>query len=61
MWQDLAAAFGLFLILEGLLPFVAPNLWKDSFRRILEFSEGQLRTVGLISIVAGLLLYLWVV
>jgi uncharacterized protein len=61
MWQDLAAAFGLFLILEGLLPFVAPNLWKDSFRRILEFSEGQLRTVGLISMVAGLLLYLWVV
>jgi uncharacterized protein len=61
MWQDLAAAFGLFLILEGLLPFVAPNLWKDSFRRILEFSEGQLRTVGLVSMVAGLLIYLWVV
>jgi uncharacterized protein len=61
MWQDLAAAFGLFLILEGLLPFVAPNLWKDSFRRILEFSEGQLRTVGLVSMVAGLILYLWVV
>jgi uncharacterized protein len=61
MWQDLAAAFGLFLILEGLLPFVAPNMWKNSFRRILEFSEGQLRTVGLVSIVAGLLLYLWVV
>jgi uncharacterized protein len=60
MWQDLAAAFGLFLILEGLLPFVAPNLWKDSFRRILEFSEGQLRTVGLISMAAGLLIYLWV-
>ena len=59
MWQDLAAAFGLFLILEGLLPFVAPNLWKDSFRRILEFSEGQLRTVGLLSIGAGLLVYLW--
>lgn len=61
MWQDLAAAFGLFLILEGLLPFVAPNLWKDSFRRILEFSEGQLRTVGLVSMVTGLILYLWVV
>ena len=59
MWQDLAAAFGLFLILEGLLPFIAPNLWKDSFRRILEFSEGQLRMVGLVSIIAGLLVYLW--
>ncbi len=61
MWQDLAAAFGLFLILEGLLPFVAPTMWKDSFRRILEFSEGQLRTIGLISIVVGLSIYLWVV
>jgi uncharacterized protein len=59
MWQDLAAALGLFLILEGLLPFVAPKLWKESFRRILDMADGQLRTIGLISIIVGLVIYLW--
>ncbi|MCC6868039.1 MAG: DUF2065 domain-containing protein [Burkholderiales bacterium] len=42
------------LILEGLLPFAAPRLWRDAFRRIGELSDGQIRFMGLASIVAGL-------
>lgn len=49
-------AFALMLLIEGMLPFLAPKIWRDMFRRITEFSEGQIRFLGLSSIVLGLLL-----
>jgi uncharacterized protein YjeT (DUF2065 family) len=53
------SALGLVMVIEGLLPFAAPMLWRDTFRRLLELSDGQLRGMGLFSIAAGLLvLYL---
>jgi hypothetical protein len=48
------AAFALVLVVEGLLPFVAPALWRESFRRLVLLTDGQLRFVGLVSIVIGL-------
>jgi uncharacterized protein YjeT (DUF2065 family) len=39
-----------------LLPLVAPRAWRDAFRRITDLSDGQLRFIGLISIVAGIIL-----
>ena len=56
----LLMAFALMLILEGVLPFLAPNLWRDTFRRITQMSDGQIRFVGLSSMLVGLLLLLWV-
>ena len=53
----LLAAFGLMLILEGILPFVAPRIWRDTFRRAVELSDGQLRFVGLGSMAIGLLIF----
>jgi uncharacterized protein YjeT (DUF2065 family) len=44
------------LVLEGLLPLVAPRAWRDAFRRITDLSDGQLRFIGLISIVIGIVL-----
>ena len=52
-------AFALMLVLEGALPFVAPSLWRDTFRKITQMSDGQIRFVGLSSIIVGLLLLLW--
>lgn len=54
MGETLWTAFALLLVLEGLLPFVAPRLWRDSFRRLTELTDGQLRFVGMISIGIGL-------
>ena len=51
---SLLAAFGLMLVLEGLLPLVAPKLWRETFRRITEMADGQLRFFGLTSILIGL-------
>jgi uncharacterized protein len=52
-------ALALMLILEGVLPFLAPNLWRDTFRRITQMSDGQIRFVGPSSMIVGLLLLLW--
>jgi hypothetical protein len=52
-------ALALMLILEGVLPVLAPNLWRDTFRRITQMSDGQIRFVGLSSMIVGLLLLLW--
>lgn len=59
MSETLWTALALVLVLEGLLPFFAPRLWRDSFRRLTELSDGQLRFVGVISIGIGLI-GLWV-
>ena len=46
------------LVLEGLLPFIAPQAWRETFKRMIELKDGQLRFVGIVSILAGLLLVL---
>jgi uncharacterized protein len=45
------------LILEGLLPFISPKVWRDMFERATRMSDGQIRFVGLCSVSAGALLY----
>lgn len=52
----LLMAVALMLIIEGLLPFLLPSVWRDTFRRLTEMSEGQIRFIGLSSMIAGLLL-----
>ena len=49
-------ALALVLIIEGVLPFLAPSLWRDVFRRIIQMSDGQIRFVGLSSMIAGVLI-----
>lgn len=55
----LLAAFALMLVIEGILPFLVPSLWREGFLKMTEMSDGQLRFAGLASMVSGLaLLYL---
>jgi len=48
------------LVIEGILPFLFPTLWRDTFRRLLVLTDGQLRFVGISAMLAGLLLLYWV-
>ena len=52
-------AFALMLVIEGILPFLFPTQWRETFRRIIQFSDGQIRVIGLTSMLAGLLLLLF--
>lgn len=49
-------AFALMLVIEGLMPFIAPRVWRETFRRVTELADGQVRFLGLSSIVVGLIL-----
>jgi uncharacterized protein YjeT (DUF2065 family) len=51
--ETFLAACALVLVLEGLLPLVAPGAWRDAFRRLTELTDGQLRFIGLLSIAIG--------
>jgi uncharacterized protein YjeT (DUF2065 family) len=53
--ESLWIALALVLILEGLLPFVAPRLWRETFNRMIALTDGQLRFIGLIAIGFGLI------
>ncbi len=49
-------ALALMLVLEGILPFLAPAAWREAFSRMIRLKDGQLRFMGLVSMLAGLLL-----
>ncbi|HEY0841647.1 MAG TPA: DUF2065 domain-containing protein [Methylotenera sp.] len=51
-------ALGLMLVFEGLLPLLMPQAWRETFMKMVALKDGQLRFVGLISIIGGLLLIL---
>ena len=60
MGELLFGALALMLVLEGLLPFLSPTTWRTMFERATRMSDGQIRFMGLISLLAGLLLFaLW--
>lgn len=55
-WDVMLAGGALMLIFEGIMPFVAPDVWKNTMRQAIALSSGQLRFVGMLAIVAGLVL-----
>jgi uncharacterized protein YjeT (DUF2065 family) len=56
MATTLLVAVALMLVIEGVVPFLAPAFWREAFRRITQLSDGQIRFFGLASMTAGLLL-----
>jgi uncharacterized protein YjeT (DUF2065 family) len=56
MMQILLTAIALMLVIEGILPFLVPGLWRETFRKLIELSDGQIRFIGLTSMLIGLLL-----
>jgi uncharacterized protein YjeT (DUF2065 family) len=52
-WNDLWAAFALYLVLEGILPFLNPGGAKRALASLSQMDERALRLVGLGSMIAG--------
>jgi uncharacterized protein len=58
-WTDLLAAFALYLVLEGIMPFLSPPFMKRVMLSFAQSTDRQLRVSGFASMLAGLfLLYL---
>lgn len=56
MWDTLLIAFALMLVIEGILPFLLPGMWREAFKKLTEAGDNQIRFIGLTSMLAGLLL-----
>ncbi len=56
LWQDLLAALGLMLVLEGILPFANPGQWRRAMLMASQLQDGTLRTIAGVSMLLGLLL-----
>jgi uncharacterized protein YjeT (DUF2065 family) len=56
MGNVLLMAIALMLVIEGLLPFMVPHVWREVFRRVIALSDGQIRFFGLSSMLLGLIL-----
>jgi uncharacterized protein YjeT (DUF2065 family) len=54
----LIGALALMLVLEGLMPFLSPKGWRSIFERATKMSDGQIRFIGLSSMLIGLALLL---
>lgn len=58
--EVLLPALALMLVMEGMLPFLAPAAWRETFVRLAQMREGQIRFMGLVSMGTGLILLNWV-
>ena len=56
MWQDILTAFSLYLIIEGMIPFIGPDLFRRTVARLAELNDDHLRATGLTIMTTGLLL-----
>lgn len=60
MVPTLLLALALMLVIEGILPFIAPRIWRETFRRAIALADGQIRFIGLASMCVGIILLMLV-
>jgi hypothetical protein len=56
MWQDILTAFSLYLIIEGMIPFVGPGLFRNTVAKMAALDDNNLRLSGFVVMAAGLFL-----
>ncbi|HEX7455637.1 MAG TPA: DUF2065 domain-containing protein [Gallionella sp.] len=52
--------FAMMLVIEGLMPFLFPDTWRDTFQRLVSLNNGQLRFIGITAMMSGLLMLYWI-
>jgi len=60
MWQDILTAFALYLIIEGMIPFISPANFRKTVARIAMLGDNNLRIAGLVAMGAGLMLLFFI-
>ena len=58
VWDLAIGACALLLIAEGLLPFLSPASWRRVFEQALQMSDGQIRFLGMLCVLGGVILLL---
>jgi uncharacterized protein YjeT (DUF2065 family) len=52
--------FSMMLVIEGLIPFLFPEMWRETFARLVSLNNGQLRFIGIVAMLCGLLMLYWI-
>jgi uncharacterized protein YjeT (DUF2065 family) len=60
LWQALAIGVAMAMILEGILPFVSPERWRQAMLTAARWPDAALRKLGLASLLSGVFLLYWV-
>jgi uncharacterized protein YjeT (DUF2065 family) len=55
-WTEILTAFSLYLIIEGMIPFVSPGGFRRAVFKVAQMADNQLRLTGLATMIAGLIL-----
>lgn len=53
LWHELLIAFCLMLILEGVIPFLYPQRWRNLVQQLAGVDDSRLRILGLLSMLIG--------
>ena len=59
-WTEILTALALVFVIEGMLPFISPSKYRQMVAEITRLSDNQIRNVGLLVMMAGLLLLFFV-
>jgi len=60
VFEYLLLGLAMMLVVEGMFPFLLPELWRNMFRKLVTLSDGQLRFFGITSMLTGLILLQWI-
>jgi len=60
MWHELAVAFCLMLVLEGIIPFISPGRWRKMLLMLDQIDDSTMRMIGLGSMLTGTVLLLMI-
>lgn len=55
-WTEILTALALVFVIEGMLPFISPSRYRQMMAEITRLSDSNIRSVGLVVMIAGLLL-----
>ncbi len=55
--EQILTAIALYMVIEGMIPFIGPNFFRKNVSRLAELNDNHLRFVGLIVMLLGLGLF----
>lgn len=60
MWEHIIPAIALVLVIEGMLPFLSPRIWRDAMSQAAQMPDRVLRSLGFASMMAGVIILYFV-
>lgn len=60
MWENILPALALVLVIEGILPFISPKGWREAMSQAARLPDNVLRSLGLGSMLAGVIILYFV-